>query len=467
MSKLARSIIAIALTVIIWLIPVPAGLKPQAWHLFAIFVGTIAAFILQPYPMGTISFIAIVVSCLTNTLKIGEALSGFGNSTTWLIVSAFLFARGFIKTGLGRRIAFVIMQHFGDSSLKLSYSITLANLILGPVIPSNTARNCGVFFPIVNSLCDVCDSHPGPTARKLGAFLMSAVFHTDLIVSAMFLTSMAANPLMNELAQKTIGVSLSWTGWAVAACVPGVISLILDPILVYHLVPPEMKNTPEGPALATKELNAMGPMSKEEKYMTCIFIIALVCWILGTQIKVFGGTTVALMGIALMLVTGVLDFKDITEAKDGWNALIWMGTIIGLAGLLNKVGFIPWFSKLAGASLQGMNWMVAVFLAGMIYILSHYFFASMSAHVSAMYAAFAAIAASVGTPPFLAAFIVAISANLCGCLTHYSTGPAPVFFGAGYVSQGEWWRNGFIVCMFNVVIWFGIGSIWWKVLGLW
>lgn len=466
-KKLLRALICIIVTIIIWFVPVPTGLKLPVWHLFAIFVGTILGFILQPAPMGTVAFIAIVVSCFASILNIGQALSGFSNSTTWLIVSAFMFARGFIKTGLGRRIAFLIMRHFGNSSLKLSYSITAANLILGPVIPSNTARNAGVFFPIVQSLCEVFDSHPTQGARKIGSFLMSAVFQTDLVVSAMFLTSMAANPLMAELAEKTVGVTISWGGWALAALVPGILALIIDPIVVYKLTPPEIKHTPEAEEMANNELAKMGAMSKAEKAMTCIFIITLICWILGTSIKVFNGTTVALFGISLMLVTGVLEWNDIISEKGGWNTMVWTGTIICFANFLNSMGFIPWFSKLAAGALKGMPWLVAVLAAGIIYIYSHYFFASMSAHVSAMYAAFAAIAVSVGAPPFLAVFIIAVAANLCGGLTHFSTGPAPVFFGAGYVPQGEWWRNGFIVSVVNIVIWFGLGPLWWKVLGLW
>ena len=456
----------VAVGLIIWFIPVPAGLKPQAWHLFAIFVATILGFILQPFPMGSMAIMAIVIAVFTRTLTIAQGLTGFANTTVWLIVSAFLFAAGFIKTGLGRRIAYVIMRRFGDNSLKLAYSLAAANLVLGPVIPSNSARAGGVLFPIVKSLCSVFGSEPGPSSRKIGAFLTVVVFQTDLVICAMFLTSMAANPLMAELAQKTIGVTITWNGWFIAAIVPGLISLICTVYAVYRLVTPEVKRTPEATQLADNELAKMGPMSIKEKYMTAVFITALLGWIFGSTLKL-DGTAVALLGVALMLLTDVLEWKDVVNNHAAWDILCWTGTILMMAGFLNTFGLIGWFAKLVGAALVGVPWIIATLAAGVVYMYSHYGFASMSAHVTAMYAALIAVAAATGAPVFLAAFIVAIAANLCGCLTNFSTGPAPIYFGAGYTTQAEWWKVGFLMSVMNMTIWYGVGMVWWKVLGLW
>lgn len=172
MKKYLSWITPIVVGVGIWFTPVPDGLKPQARHLFAIFAGTILGFILQPLPIGALSIISIVVAGLTNTLKINEGLSGFSNAAIWLIVAAFLFSRGFIKTGLGKRIAYSLIKAVGSSSLKLSYALVLSDLILSPATPSNTARAGGVIFPITKSLASAFGSEPGSTARKIGAYLI-------------------------------------------------------------------------------------------------------------------------------------------------------------------------------------------------------------------------------------------------------------------------------------------------------
>ena len=125
MNKITRALIVLAVGAVIWFLPVPEGIKPQGWQLLAIFVATILGFILQPLPIGAVAFLGITFSVLSGTLKLGDALSGYSNTTIWLIVAAFLFAKGIIKSGLGRRIAFVLIRAFGSSSLKLAYTLAV------------------------------------------------------------------------------------------------------------------------------------------------------------------------------------------------------------------------------------------------------------------------------------------------------------------------------------------------------
>lgn len=163
----------------IWFSPIPAGLKPDAWHIFAVFVATMLGFILHPMPIGAIAVISLTFCCFTGLLKTSQVLMGFGNDTIWLIVCAFFLSRAFIKTGFGRRIAYVIIKLIGRSSLTLGYSIALSELVVSPAMPSATARGGGVFYPIVRSLSEAFGSQSGPSSRKIGAYLMQVGYHTD------------------------------------------------------------------------------------------------------------------------------------------------------------------------------------------------------------------------------------------------------------------------------------------------
>lgn len=251
MSKSLRNwIIVLAIGFVIWVCPTPQGLTPNAWHLFAVFAATIAGFILQPISMGAVAFIALTFCAITGALKTGQALMGFGNGTIWLIVCAFFLSRAFIKTGFGRRIAFLIIKYIGRSSLTLGYSIALSELIVSPAMPSATARGGGVFYPIVQSLANAFGSQPGPTAGKIGKYLMQVGYHTDAVTCTMFLTSMAGNPLCVGLAATAVGVEITWMNWAVAAIVPGLISLFLVPVLMLKLSPPEIRDIPDARDLA-------------------------------------------------------------------------------------------------------------------------------------------------------------------------------------------------------------------------
>ena len=465
-TNVAKGLIVILIAVIIWFIPVPAGLKPAAWHLFAIFLATIIGFILKPLPMGAIAFIAFTAVALFNVASAGAALGGFSNTTIWLIVSAFLFARGFIKTGLGNRIAYSIMKAIGKSTLKLSYAIMLSDLVIAPATPSNTARGGGILFPIVQSLCLAFGSKPDISPKKMGTFLMQSAFQGNMITSAMFMTSQASNPLIVALALKMFNVDISWGTWALAAIVPGIVSMICIPYLLFKLDPPEIKDTPEAANIAKEALDKLGPMSRNEKIVAVVFVGALLLWAT-SQYNNINATVVALLGVSVMLVTGVLAWKDVTAESSAWDTMIWMGTLICLAGLLNSTGFIKWFANIVSGAISGVSWMAALLILLILYFYSHYAFASLSAHVTAMFPALAPVAVAAGAPPLLTALTMGFFSNLCASITHYSTGPAPIYFGAGYVDQGKWWKNGFIVSVANIIIWLVVGGIWWKVLGIW
>ena len=466
MGKIKAFLAIFIIGAVIWMIPVPVGLKPQAWHLLAIFVATIAGIIMSPLPMGAMAIIGITVAALTGTLTVPQALSAFSDATIWLIVCAFLFARSFIKTGLGSRIAYLLMRSIGDSTLKLGYVMAISDLILAPATPSNTARGGGVLYPIVRSLCSAFDSEPGPTARRVGGYLMTTQFQVNVITSAMFMTAMAANPLVAVLAKKTVNIDISWGTWALAASVPGLVALIVMPYLLYKVYPPELKDTPEAKLLAARELEKRGSLSRHEKVVLGVFIAALLLWSTSSFTKM-NATLVALMGVCVLLITEVLEWKDILDDKGPWDTLIWMGGLVGMAGFLNTLGFIPWFAKTVSASLVGVSWIPALITLFIVYMYAHYGFASLTAHVTAMYPAFLAVAVATGAPPYLTALGLGFLSNLCGGLTHYATGTAPIYFGAGYVDQKTWWRLGFMASMVNMVIWIGVGGIWWKVLGLW
>lgn len=465
-SKMQKGFFVVLVGLIIWFLPVPTGVKPEAWKLLAIFVATILGFILQPMPIGAIALISVGITGFLKVVKPADILSGFGNTTIWLIVSAFLFAKGFIKTGLGRRIAYKIMAAIGDSSLKLGYAMVLSDLIVAPATPSNTARAGGILFPIVRSLCSAFESEPGTSSRKIGSYLMKTTFQGNCITSAMFITSVAPNSLAVALASQTAGVTISWGTWALACILPGLVALVIAPYLIYKIYPPELKYTPEAKDLAKNELVKMGPMSKNEKIVASVFILALTLWATASFTKL-DATMVALVCVGIMLVGQAIDWNDVIEEKGAWDTLIWMGALMSLAGALNKLGLIAWFAKMIAGGISGVPWMTALGILLVAYMYSHYAFASLSAHVTAMYAAFLAVAVAAGSPPFLAAMGLGVISGLMGGLTHYATGPAPIYFGAGYIPQGTWWKIGFIMSVVNMIIFIGLGGAWWKMLGLW
>lgn len=466
--KYKKFILPIVVGLLIWaLTPFkPDALDTQAWYMFAIFVATIIACITQPMPIGAVSIIGFTLTVLVGVVDIKTAVQGFGNNSIWLIAMAFFISRGFVKTGLGRRIALQFVKLFGKKTLGLAYSLVGVDLILAPATPSNTARAGGIMFSIIKSLSESFGSSPKDgTERKMGAFLIFTEFQGNLITAAMFLTAMAGNPLAQNLAEKTAHVHITWMNWFLAALVPGLVSLIVVPFIIYKMYPPTVKETPNAKQWAENELANMGPISIAEKFMTGIFIVALALWVTGSFMHV-DATLTAFIALALLLLTGVLTWKDILNETGAWNTLVWFSVLVLMADQLNQLGFIPWLSQLIAHSLHGLSWPIVIVLLILFFFYSHYLFASATAHVSAMYAALLGVAVAAGAPPLFSALILGFFGNLLASTTHYSSGPAPILYGSGYITQKRWWTMNIVLGFVYFIIWIGLGSLWMKLIGI-
>jgi DASS family divalent anion:Na+ symporter len=449
----------------LWFVPVLGLTDPQR-HLLAIFVATIVALVAHPVPMGVSALAAMTLLALTKTLPAARVLAGFSNLTVWLVFSAFLFARAVTVTRLGQRIAYYFIHRFGKSPLTLGYSLAAADVVLAPFVPSDTARGGGIMFPVTRSVAQAAGSEPGETATRLGAFLMLVGFHATYTASGTFLTGMAANPLIAEFATKGAHVELTWARWIAGSCVPALLTLVLVPRLVHRLVPPTIDDIAAVRAHAQAQLAALGPMRRAERWLGVVMLAVMAGWVTSPWHGLHN-TVVALAGVCTLLLAGVLTWDDLLAERRAWDALIWFAPLLMMADALNEAGVIRVLSGTFFASLHGLPWLAALPLLAMTYLYLHYGFASMTAHVTALYPGFIAAAVLAGAPPLLAAMLLGYFSSLDASLTHYGTGSAPIFFGAGYVPQGTWWRVGFLVSVANLGIWLGGGMVWWKLLGWW
>jgi DASS family divalent anion:Na+ symporter len=338
--------------------------------------------------------------------------------------------------------------------------------VLAPFIPSDTARGGGVVFPITRSVASAFGSEPGPTAGKIGSFLMLVSFHTTYAASAMFLTGMASNPLMAEFARKIAHVELTWGRWLAGSIVPGFLTLAIVPWLLLRLVRPEMQHTEAARVMAREELARRGPMKRSEKWLVAIMLAVMAGWVTSPWHGV-PNTFVALSGLCALLLARVIDWDDLLGEHRAWDALIWFAPLVMMSDAMNENGAIKVLSGGLFASVHGWAWPLAMLALVTAYCYVHYGFASMTGQVTALYPAFLAATLAAGVPPMMAALALAYFSNLNAAMTHYGTGSAPVFFGAGYVRQGEWWRLGFLISLVNLAIWLGIGPLWWKLVGIW
>ena len=379
------------------------------------------------------------------------ALTGFADSTVWLMFVAFMFALGYAKTGLGRRIALLLVRRLGGRTLGLGYAIALADLVLAPFVPSNTARSGGIVFPIVENIPVLYGSAPGETRRGLGAYVMWTAFATTCVTSSMFVTALAPNLLAVALMKEIAHLEVTWTGWLIGFLPLGLLLFAAQPLLIHRLCPPAVTRTAEVPEWARRELSAMGPLSRREVSMGLLAVLALTLWIFGG--RWLNPTTVALLSLCLMLVTGVVSWEDVLEYRRGWNNLVWFATLITLADGLSRVGFLPWFATKVATSVGGFPPAVMVVLIVTVFFVAHYMFASLTAHATALLPVLlSAIVVIPGLPIPVVALGLSYTLGLMGIITPYATGSAPLYYGSGYISHRDFWTLGFGFGAFYLVM---------------
>ncbi len=483
-----RIVPALITTVVLFILlalPVPEGLTGNGWAMLAIFLTTIVAIILKVMPIGVMALMAMVIVSLskvtsgTSKEAVQDALASLSNPLIWLIVIAILISLGLKKTGLGRRLGMLFIAALGKRTIGIGYGLAFCELLLAPVTPSNTARGGGIIHPIMKSIANAFDSDPAKgTEKKIGTYLALVNYHANPITSAMFLTATAPNPLVQSFVAKATNdtVHLTWTSWALAMLVPGVIALLIMPLVIYLISPPELKHTPDAVTFAKGELRQMGPLSPKEIIMLLTFVMLLLLWA-NVPAMIFGAaftldaTAVALIGLFTLLITGTINWDDVLGEKSAWDTLIWFGALVMMAEQLNKLGVIAWFSALIKTAIasSGMGWEMIAAVLVLVFTLTHYIFASTTAHISAMMLAFLTVGVTLIPVAYQGYFILMMVAasGIMMTLTHYATGTSPIIFGSGYVTMGRWWGVGLVMCLVELLVFAVIGGLWWKVLGYW
>ena len=457
--RLPRIIIMFLFLGILWFLPVPWGITSQAWHLFAIFITAILAVVIGAAPILTTAIIAVVAAIFLGVLDPVKAYSGFGRGFILLIVVAFLVASAVIKSGLGNRIAYLLVSRFGKSTLRLGYCMMLTDAVIAPAFPSNTARS-GVLYPITLALARGSGSRiEDVTQKKMGSYLMMNCIAGLTVSSTLWLTAMAANPLGAKMAADAGVKGISFGSWFLAASVPTLVAIIIMPFLLYKLFAPEVKETPEAPVAAAQELQKMGPLSRDEWITGIAFVGMVILWALSGTL-VIDKTAVAFMGLAVLMVAGIFTLEDLKTQGDALGTFIWFSILYTMSSQLNELGFMGAVGKQLAQDLQGLSWPVVYVVLIALYVVLHYLFVSQTAQMLALYSVFLGVAIKSGVPPMLMALMLLFATNFFAAITPQGSSANVLCAGSGYLTQGDMYRMGGMITLVNLLIFLVIGTPW-------
>ncbi len=470
-----RTAVPLAIALVLALIPPPPGLAQHAWYYFALFAGVVAALMTEPLPNAAVGLIGLSSAGLLSrwvlfdpadqarqgfnivSQTVNWMLSGFASTTVWLVASAFMFALGYQKTGLGRRVALLLVRALGRNTISLGYACAFSDAVMAPFTPSNTARGAGIIFPIVINLPPLYESYPNdPSARRIGGYLMWTSFAACCVTSTLFMTALAPNFLAIEFIQKIAHVDISYGTWMRASLPFALPLLLLLPLLSFVFYRPEVTRSAAASEWAGRELKAMGVVSRPEVMLGVLVVGAILLWVLaGSWMDPTLSTFVVL---SLMLVTGVLTWEDMAKNHAAWSTLVMLASLVTMADGLARAGFIKWFASFVAAHIGGMPPGLMIMVLVAVYFLSHYMFASLTAHTTAMMPVMLGVGLAIpGMPAAQLAMGLAMTSGIMGVITPYATGAAPPYYNSGYIPSGDFWRLGAIFGLIFLAALLGIG----------
>jgi L-tartrate/succinate antiporter len=234
--------------------------------------------------------------------------------------------------------------------------------------------------------------------------------------------------------------------------------------VTYYLYPPEVKEGNEVPAWAKQELAKMGGITAREKELAILVVLALGLWIFGGD--VMNATTVALVVISLMLVMNVVTWEDIVRNSSAWNTLAWFATLVALADGLNRVGFVKWFADNVASHMAGFSPTTVMIGLVLVFFLTHYLFASITAHVTALLPVMLAVGSTIpGMDMPMFALLLCLTLGIMGVLTPYATGPSPVYYGSGYLPSKDYWKLGAVFGLIFIALFLVVTVPWLAIIG--
>ena len=470
--------LALAVGVAIWLLPMPAGLSVTQHKLLAVFGGAVVAWITigVNFAVSTFFIISLLYFWVGNATgkmvkgalvrDAGFAVSGFASPALWLLVTGFVISIAMTKSGVAKRLALYMMQAFGRTPAGAIFASMLANFVIAPLTPSNTARTAAM-LPIIEGIAEAYKAVPGKS--NFGrALALSAAFTSNITGSA-FLTGTIPNPVAIGMIAAAAGTSVftTWSYWAIAAVPTNIIILAACGWLLLKMFPPEVKALPGGLDYIRQELAAMGPMSVREKKAIAYFLLALALWSTDFYHS-FNSTMVAFFVSLLIFLPkiGVLDWKE-TEKSLPWELFVYFGGVLTLSDALMKTKAFEWLIKnaLAGLGLQGVGMMPLLIILLGFSIFSHAIWSTTTAMTGVMIPIYIGLAQVMGFD--VVSFVLPLSIMMAYALfLPFNTMGNIILFGTGYYTVGEQLKSSIVLGLIIWALWIATAFTWWKFIGL-
>jgi solute carrier family 13 (sodium-dependent dicarboxylate transporter), member 2/3/5 len=262
---------AAAVAAVIWWLPL--GLPPEIQHALAISTFMVLGWITHAHDLAVIGFMGCYAFWALGIARFQVAFGGFAETTPWFLFGALLFGSMATKSGLARRLAYLVLRAIGFSYSRLLLGLILSDFLLTFVVPSGIARVV-IMASVALGLMEAFGV--GRTSNiARGMFII--LTYTATIFDKMIIAG-AASITARGLIEKVGGVEVLWSRWMLAYLPCDIITIFAAWRLTLYLYPPEKAVLPGGAAFLQNELNRMGRFTAAETRSAVLMAIAIGLW---------------------------------------------------------------------------------------------------------------------------------------------------------------------------------------------
>jgi solute carrier family 13 (sodium-dependent dicarboxylate transporter), member 2/3/5 len=455
--------LAIFVTLVIWFLPVPSGLTEVGLKCLALFGGIFMLYLTEAVPLPISSLAVVPLAVLMGIATPKDALDGFGSTSVYLLVSAFILATAMVKSRLAERLTYYILKGVGSSTLGVTIGITLANVVLAFLVPSSTARTA-ILLPVCLGL--IATFNVGARSRLAKGLLLTLTF-TNATMGAGILTATLPNPITVEFIVKAGGPQVSYMQWLQMGFPPAVVMTIITWWLCRVMFKPEVAHIPGGRAHVSESLAKLGHLSGNEVRALIVFLLVIALWLTGDWTKI--DVTVAALAASCLLFVPKLGFMTWDDANKGvsWQVVFVAGGGISLGALMMKTGAAKWLaiSILDATGVAGMTTLVVLIVIMLIIQYLHLVFVGTTAMATALLPVVIGMAEHLHVNPLIFALPAGMIIGGYPMLMFYNTLPNILVYGTGELTVGDFPKVGVILCTIAVVLYALCAATYWRWLG--
>ena len=461
-SKMAGALIALIVLVLIFTLPVPAGISREAFRALLMLVVGMALWLPEVFHPSVSSLLLVGILPLTGVADLDQAASGLGDKIIWLLLGVSLLTAALQTSGLDRRLAYQVIRRSGGTAAGMLLAVILTGLLFAFIIPNSLARTA-LIVPLCSGILSTMNIKP--LESNLGRSLMIAASMTSLLTSAAVITGASATIYSAGFFESVLGFHWTYLDWLITMF-PGVlIDCLLLWLILLRLFPPEVENIKGGLQFIDEELRKLGRMNAQENKLVWIIGALFILLLFGDRLGIPRETAFLLIGLCLFLPGIELLEWSKASSKVNWGTLIFFAASLTLSKTIVDTGAADWLAAQLVRIVAGFPvWLVTVSVIVMFMIL-RFAFTNMTSVLITLLPVIVSLANSMGLNPVWLGMVAVVASALC-LFTPMQSASNFTSYTTGYYEIADFGKAGLLVALAVTVVTLVVAMTYWPLVGL-